>query len=75
MTQATAQEEIMGTLTGIKQEVDHLKQDLHYIIEFIEDTRLSAEEKKLLDESIAKVKGGEKSGFISHENLKKELGL
>ena len=75
MTQATAPEEIMDTLTGIKQDVDHLKQDLHYLIEFIENTRLSAEEKKLLDESITKVKEGNTSGFIAHENLKKELGL
>jgi len=41
----------------------------------LEDTRLTEEEKKLLDESIAKVKAGDESDFISHEDLQKELGL
>lgn len=48
---------------------------MHHIMEFLEDTRLTAEEKKLLDESIAKVKAGDESDFVSHEDLKKELGL
>ena len=75
MTQANVQKEMLDTLTGLKQDVSHLKQDMHYIMEYLEDTRLTAEEKKLLDESIAKVKAGDESDFVSHEDLKEELGL
>jgi len=45
------------------------------ILEYLEDTRLTVEEKKLLDESIVKIKSGNKSGFISHAELKKKLGF
>jgi len=75
MTQVNIQKEMLDTLTGLKQEVGHLKQDIHYILEYLEDTRLTAEEKKLLDKSIANVKMGNKSSFISQEDLKKKLGF
>ena len=75
MTQVNVQKEMLNTLTGLKQEVVHLKQDIHYILEYLEDTRLTVEEKKLLDESIVKIKSGNKSGFISHAELKKKLGF
>ncbi len=39
------------------------------------DTKLSAEEKRMLDESIAKVKAGDESDFVSLKDLKQELGL
>jgi len=75
MTQITIQKEILNTLTGIKSEVDHIKKDMHQIIEFFEDTRLTEEERRLIDKSVAKIRSGNESSFISHNNLKKELGL
>ena len=45
------------------------------MIEFMEDTRLTEEEKKLIDKTITKVKSKDHSEFISHQILKKELGL
>jgi len=75
MTQITIQKEILNTLTGLKSEVDHIKKDMHQIIEFFEDTRLTEEERKLIDKSVAKIRSGNESSFISHNNLKKELGL
>ncbi len=75
MTEANVQEKMLDTLTGLKQDVSHLKQDIHYIMEYLEDTRLTTEEKKLLDESIAKVKAGDESGFVDHKEAKKELGI
>ena len=73
--QVTIQKEILGTLTGLKAEVTHLKKDMHHLIEFIEDSRLTEEERALLDESIARARLGSKSGFTSHQSLKKELGF
>ena len=45
------------------------------ITEYIEDRRLTARERKLVGASLEKIKKGDKYGFISHEKLKKELGL
>ena len=70
---ATTQKEILETLTGLKKDMNHLKKDVHHIMEYLEDSRLTEEEKKLLDKSIAKVRAGDQSDFISHEDLKKEL--
>jgi len=75
MAEAEVQKEMLDTLTGLKRDISHLKQDMHYIIGYLEDTRLTTEEKRLLDKSIAKVKSGDESNFISHEELKKRLGL
>ena len=52
-----------------------MKKDMHNLIEFIEDSRPSEEERALLSKSISKIKSGSKSGFTSHRELKKELGL
>lgn len=75
MTQITMQKEILDTLTGLKAEVTHLKKDMHHLIEFIEDSRLTEEERTLLDKSVARIRSGNRSGFTSHQELKKELGL
>lgn len=75
MSQASVQEEILETLTGLKQEVNHLKVDMHNLIEYLEDTRLTEEEKELLDQSIAKIKAGDESGFVSHQDIKRKLGI
>jgi hypothetical protein len=75
MSQVNMQKEILDTLTGLKQDVSHLKSDMHHVMEYLEDTRLTPEEKQLVDQSIAKAKAGDTSGLTSHEDLKKELGL
>ena len=69
------QQTILDTLTGLRKEVTHLKGDVHYLIEALEDMRLTPEEKKLLDGCVTRAKAGTVSGFVSHEKLKKELGL
>ncbi len=75
MAEVSVQQAILETLTGLREEVTHLKSDVHYLIEAVEDTRLTTEEKKLLDGCITRAKAGTGSGFVSHEKLKKELGL
>ena len=75
MIEADIQKEILNTLTGIKGEMNNLKVDVHQIKEFLEDTKVTEEERKLLDESIAKAKVNDATGSISHEDLKKELNL
>ena len=69
------QKEILDTLTGLKSEVNHMKQDLHKIIEHLQDSSLTESEKVLVGETISKIKSGDESDLISHENLKKDLGL
>ena len=46
-----------------------------YIMEYIEDTKLTEEERKQLDGSISKIKAGSTSGFVSWKRAKKELGM
>mgnify|MGYP001614478623 FL=1 len=75
MAQAAAQQVIMDTLTGLQQEVQHIKTDVHQIRELLEDTRLSEEEQKLVESCIDHAKAGNRSAFVSHEDLKKELRL
>ena len=74
MAQATVQREILDTLSGLKEEVNHLKKDMHQVIEYLEDSRLTGEEKVLVQQSIAKMKAGS-SNFISHRQLKQKLKL
>ena len=75
MGETTVQQGILETLTGLKEDVSHLKQDMHAIMELLEDTRLTEEEKELIDQSLVKIKTKDTSDFVSHENLKKKLGL
>ncbi|MBI1970616.1 hypothetical protein HYS47_02640 [Candidatus Woesearchaeota archaeon] len=75
MAQADVQHEILDTLTGLKNEVSHLKNDMHRIIGYLEDARLTEQERSLLDDRLSKIKRGDESDFISHERLKQELGL
>ena len=46
-----------------------------YRYETLQNPLEEIKEKKLLDDCIARAKAGTLSGFISHEKLKKELGL
>jgi len=75
MAQTDVQHEILDTLTGLKNEVGHLKSDMHRIISYLEDTRLTEQERSLLHDRLSKIKRGDESDFISHEKLKQELGL
>ena len=75
MAETDIQKQVLDTLTGIQEDVHHLKKDMHHIMEHLEDTKLTPEEKQLLDARIAKTKAGDTSGLISHKDLKKELGL
>ena len=67
MVQATVEKEMLNTLTGLRMDINHLKQDMHYIMEYLEDTQLTVEEKKLLDESIQNERAGK---LISLKELK-----
>ncbi|HIJ11730.1 TPA: hypothetical protein HA278_06745 [Candidatus Woesearchaeota archaeon] len=75
MTEANVQKEMLDTLTGLKQDVDDLKHDMHFIRKYLEDSRLTSEEKELVDRTIANVGKKNESNFVSHEDLKNELGL
>ncbi len=75
MSEVAVQKEILDTLTGLKEEVSYIKQKMHYMIEFMEDTRLTEEEQRLVDKTILKIRSGDKSALISHAALKKEIGL
>ena len=59
----------------MKNSIDTLKKDVSYLTEYIEDTKLTEEEIKQLNESISRVKSGNTSDFISWKTTKKELGM
>ena len=75
MAEVGFQKQIMSTLTEMKNSIETLKKDISYLTEYIEDTKISEEERKQLDESISKVKAGNTSEFVSWKTAKKELGM
>ena len=75
MTEVDFQKQILGTLAEMKNSIETLKKDIGYLTEYIEDTKLTEEERKQLDESISKVKAGSSSDFVSWKTAKKELGI
>ena len=75
MAEVDFQKQILGTLSEMKNSIETLKKDINYLTEYIEDTKLSEEERKQLDESISKIKSGNTSDFISWKTAKKELGM
>ena len=75
MAEVDFQKQILGTLSEMKNSIETLKKDIGYITEYIEDTKLTEEERKQLDESISKIKEGNTSNFISWKTAKKELGM
>ena len=75
MAQVNFQKQVLGTLSEMKNSIETLKKDIGYITEYIEDTKLSEEERKQLDESISKVRAGNTSDFVSWKTAKKELGM
>jgi len=75
MAELDFQKQILGTLADMKNSIDTLKKDVSYLTEYIEDTKLTEEERKQLNESISRVKSGNTSDFISWKTTKKELGM
>ncbi len=75
MAELDFQKQILGTLSEMKNSIETLKKDINYLTEYIEDTKLTEEERKQLDESISKIKVGNTSDFVSWKTAKKELGM
>ena len=75
MAEVDFQKQILGTLSEMKNSIEILKKDIGYITEYIEDTKLTEEERKQLDESMSKIKSGNTSDFVSWKTAKKELGM
>lgn len=75
MAEMDFQKHVLGTLSEMKNSIETLKKDINYLTEYIEDTKLTEEERKQLDESISKIKAGSTSDFVSWKTAKKELGM
>ena len=75
MAEMDFQKQILGTLAEMKNSIETLRKDVNYLTEYIEDTKLTEEERKQLDESISKIKSGNTSDFVSWKTAKKELGM
>ena len=75
MADADFQKQILGTLVDMKNSIETMKKDINYLTEYLEDTKLTEEERKQLDESISRVKVGNTSDFVSWKTAKKEIGM
>jgi len=75
MVELDFQKQILGTLSEMKNSIETLRKNVSYLTEYIEDTKLTEEERKQLEESISKIKGGNTSDFVSWKTAKKELGM
>jgi len=74
MAEAEFQKQILGTLTEMKNSIETLKKDVNYLTEYLEDTKLTEEERKELKESISKIKAGDTADFVSWKKAKNGLG-
>ena len=68
MSETTFQKQILSKLESMEKRID-------YIMEYIEDLKLSKEERKQLDESISKIKVGNTSDFVSWKKASQALGM
>ena len=75
MAEVDFQKQILGTLSEMKSSIETLRKDVSYLTEYIEDTKLTEEERKQLDESVSKIRAGNTSDFVSWKTAKKELGM
>ncbi len=75
MAEVNMQKQILGTLAEVKSSIEALKKDVSYVMKYIEDSRLTDEERKQLSESVAKVRAGDTSDFVSWKQAKKELPM
>lgn len=65
MIETTFQKQILSKLESMEKRID-------YIMEYIEDSKLTAKERQLLKESMQQEREGK---LVSHNDLKKKLGL
>jgi len=75
MAESDIQRKILGTLAEMKNDIETLRKDITYLTGYIEDTKLSKEERKQLEESIQKIKMRDTSDFISWKQAKKDLEI
>ncbi len=75
MGEVNMQKQILGTLTEVKSSIEALKKNVSYMMKYIEDTKLTEEERKQLSESITKIRAGNTSDFVSWKQAKKELPM
>ncbi len=75
MAELDFQKQILGTLSEMKSNIETLRKGVNYITEYIEDTKLTGEERKQLEQSMSKIKAGDTSDFVSWKKAKKEIGI
>jgi len=63
-----SEQKILGKIDKIENSIGDLKEELDYIKDMLEDSILTGEESKLVNESLRKIKQGNKSDFISLKN-------
>ena len=66
------QQQVLGKLENIEKNINSLKTEVDYIMEYIEDSKLTDEEKQLLETSYKHEKEGK---LISSNDLSKKLGI
>lgn len=75
MAELDFQKQVLGTLIEMKRSIEILRKDVDYLADYVEDTKLTQEERKHLDASIAKIGAGDTSDFVSWKEAKKELDI
>ena len=75
MAELDFQKQILGTLADMKNSIETLRKDVNCLTEYIEDTKLTKEERKQLDESMSKIKSGNTSDFVPWKTAKREMGM
>ena len=63
-----SEQKILGKIGKIENSIDDLKEELDYIKDMLEDSILTVDESKLVNQSLRKIKQGDKSDFISLKN-------
>lgn len=75
MPKTILQKKVMSVLVGMEKNLESLRNDFSNIMAYIKDTKLTDEEKKQLNESIAKIRSNDTSGFIPWKDAKAKQGL
>jgi len=58
MSETVFQEQVLGKLESMEKNINSLKREVNYIVEYIEDSKLTEEEQKLLKEALEDRKQG-----------------
>ena len=58
MRETVFQQQVLGKLENIERNINSLKTEVDYIMEYIEDSKLTDEEQKLLEEALEDRKQG-----------------